>query len=333
MKNSPFKDELIVRYLLGDLSEEEQCGIEDLAFQDRQYLQQILTVESDLIDEYVRGELSDSSRRKFEGRFLASTERQKKVAFARALAGVLPEAAVIEKKNLATASLPVSLWDSLRALLRKLSPTASFSLAAATLLIALGGIWLISETLRLRAHIAQLQAEQQSQQRNQQTVEGQLADERTRSENLSSRLEGEQQQREHNEELIRELERQREEATSKPALPSVLSLTLLPGIARGGNTPAKLILPQSARLVRLRLSIEPGDDYKHFLVELRTQAKPVVWSQNNLSARTTRAGQVITLHLPAKLLDTAPYELALKGVTVEGKTEAVAYYNFDVQKK
>ena len=97
MKEKAFSEALLVRYLLGDLPEEEQVKIEDRAFQDREYLQDILAVENDLIDEYVRGELSDSERRQFEGRFLASAERRRKVEFARALTALAPGFAVIEK--------------------------------------------------------------------------------------------------------------------------------------------------------------------------------------------------------------------------------------------
>jgi anti-sigma factor RsiW len=91
MWDDPFSEELIVRYLLGDLPEEKQSEIEDRAFQDQPYLQRILAVESDLIDEYVQGELSDSTRRQFETRFLASAERRRKVQFAKALMGLTPD--------------------------------------------------------------------------------------------------------------------------------------------------------------------------------------------------------------------------------------------------
>lgn len=79
MKHDSINDDLIVGYLLGDLPEEKQAEIEDRAFQDEQYLQNILAAESDLIDEYVRGELSNSARRQFESRFLTSAERRRKV--------------------------------------------------------------------------------------------------------------------------------------------------------------------------------------------------------------------------------------------------------------
>jgi hypothetical protein len=82
---------LIVRYLLGDLPEEMQSKIEARAFQDRQVLQYILAVESDLIDQYVRGELMDSTHSQFESRFLASDKRRRKIEFAKALMRVTPE--------------------------------------------------------------------------------------------------------------------------------------------------------------------------------------------------------------------------------------------------
>ena len=47
-------EKLISRYLLGELSEEQQVEIEDRAFADKEYLASITAVENDLIDEYVR---------------------------------------------------------------------------------------------------------------------------------------------------------------------------------------------------------------------------------------------------------------------------------------
>jgi anti-sigma factor RsiW len=82
---------LITRYLLGDLPEEQQVEIEERAFRDGVYLQTIQAVESDLIDEYVRGGLAERERRQFEARFFVSAERRRKVEFAKALAIVAVE--------------------------------------------------------------------------------------------------------------------------------------------------------------------------------------------------------------------------------------------------
>src|SRR5688572_10872582 len=89
-------EKLITQYLLGELPEEQQIEIEDRAFEDKEYLASITAVENDLIDEYVRRDLSDADRRKFESRFLASAERRKRVEFAKALARVHAEAPVAE---------------------------------------------------------------------------------------------------------------------------------------------------------------------------------------------------------------------------------------------
>src|ERR1700686_3525838 len=82
---------LLVRYLLGNLTEEEQAQVEDRAFADTDYRDALEAVEADLIDAYVRGGLSPSERREFERRFLTSPGRRSKVEFARALARVAAE--------------------------------------------------------------------------------------------------------------------------------------------------------------------------------------------------------------------------------------------------
>lgn len=92
MSDDSLTEEVLVRYLLGDLGQEEQAEVEDRAFVDREILQRILAAESDLIDEYVRGELQESARLQFESRFLASAARRRKVEFAKALAQIPPSA-------------------------------------------------------------------------------------------------------------------------------------------------------------------------------------------------------------------------------------------------
>src|SRR5215471_14273682 len=84
-------DKLMVQYLLGNLSEEDQVRIEDRAFSDSTYMDALEAAEADLIDAYVRDELSQAERRGFESRFLASPHRRSKVEFARDLARIAEE--------------------------------------------------------------------------------------------------------------------------------------------------------------------------------------------------------------------------------------------------
>lgn len=326
MAAEPNNEQLIARYLLGELPEEQQVEIEDRAFQDNDYLATITAVENDLIDEYVRHELSETDRRKFENRFLASAERRKRVEFARALANVASEATVAERPSTA-----VSWRDSLDAFVRSLNPFGKLALAALTLLVVASGAWLLIETLRLRSELTRLQAQNQSRQGERQGLEQQIEAERKRNEELAARLNQEKQQREQSDESLRQLSETAQTATPAPR-PIIASLTLLPGISRGGGEKPSLALAGNARLVRLQIGIDAEETYKTFAVELRTTAGRQVWTKENLKAGSRRGARSVGLTLPATALKPGEYELKLSGVKDGGGTEEVGYYYFNVKK-
>ncbi len=330
MAIEPNNETLIARYLLGELPEEQQVEIEDRAFQDKDYLASITAVENDLIDEYVRNELSETDRRKFEDRFLASAERRKRVEFAKALTRIVPEYAFKQKTALAPPA--VSWRESLEAFFRSLNPVAKFAMAAVILLVLVGGAWLVTETLRLRSQFTTLQAENQSRQNERQALEQQVELQRRRNEELAARLNEEKQQREQSDESLRQLSETRD-ATSPPARPVVASLTLLPGISRGAGDKPTLALTSDARLVRLQIGVEPEEQYKSFAVDLRTVAGQRIWNRENLTARNRGGARAIGLTLPATVLKPGEYELSLRGVTEGGRSEDVGFYYFNVNKK
>jgi len=320
-------DKLIAQYLLGELPEEQQIEIEDRAFQNREYLATITAVENDLIDEYVRHELSEAERRRFEARFLVSAERRKRVAFAGALAKVSAEGTVSKKMEVKATA--ISWRDALEAFIRGLNPAARFAFAAVVLLVLLGGAWLITETLRLRSQVMQAKAENQSR-RNE--LQQQVEDERRRNEELAARLSQEKQQREQSEESLRQMSETADAANPAPR-PIIASLTLLPGVSRGGGEKPKLVLPENARMVRLQIGIDPDEPYKTFAAELRTVAGRQIWTRDNLTARVRRSGRAVGLTLPATALKPGEYELKLSGVAEGGRSEDVGFYYFDVQRR
>jgi flagellar biosynthesis GTPase FlhF len=323
--------ELIARYLLGDLAENQQIDIEDRAFRDEDYRQNIMAVENDLIDEYVRNELSESQRGLFESRFLRSDGRRRRVEFARALSAGLTEAKTMEPRR-AIVSSSIGWRESLTTFLQGLAPANRFALAAAALLIIAGGAWLITQTLRQGAQLARLQANQQSQQDNRQALAQQIEAERKRNQELTAQLENEKQQRGQSDEVAARLQREAE-SKPQPARSTMVTLALLAGISRGSNARPKLILPESAQLVRLQIGVEPEDQYQSFRVQLLTQDGRQVLTRDHLSASSSRSGKTIGLILPANLITAGQYELALKGVTDTGTSEALGYYYFSVSKK
>src|SRR5262249_27845472 len=137
---------LLVKYLLGDLTQEEQAQVEDRAFADSDYLLVLQSVEVDLIDAYVNGELSPAERRQFERQFLVSPERRRKVAFARDLARVAAEAKALENTPL----LHMSAWQSFLRAVREWSPALQFAAGLAAVIFAVGVSWLAVENITMR---------------------------------------------------------------------------------------------------------------------------------------------------------------------------------------
>jgi hypothetical protein len=318
-------EKLIARYLLGDLPEEQQVEIEDRAFADKEYLALVTAVENDLIDEYVRSELSGTDRQKFESRFLASAERRKRVEFAKALARV----PVALERTVISQPAQWTWRDSLYAFFVGLNPALKFALVGVALFFVMDGVWLLAETMRLRNQLTQLQAQNQARQNQ---LEQQVEAEHRRNDELIAQLSQEKQQREQSDESLRQLSETGDETTPAPR-PVIASLTLLPGLSRGGSEKSSLKLGDDTRLVRLQIGIDPDEPYKTFAVDLRTSAGRQIWTRENLSARTRGRARAVTLTLPATALKPGDYELRLSARQEGGASEDIGFYYFNVKRR
>lgn len=140
--------DLIKRFLLGALSEEEEIRVENEYFTNPERFEEMEAAENDLIDTYVRGGLSGSERQLFRIRYLNSPARRSKVDFARALNEVAG----------LTVSSPKRIesgWWSLGALLDGPYLWPSVAFAAAGLVVMACGTWLITENRKLRVELNQ----------------------------------------------------------------------------------------------------------------------------------------------------------------------------------
>src|SRR5436309_418192 len=155
MRSEGIDEKLLVKYLLGNLSEEEQVQVEDRAFTDADYLGALEAAEADLIDAYVNGELPVSERRGFERRFLSSPQRRRKLEFARALARVASEMSTAESAS----PERLSAWQSLVSLVRGWNPALQFAAGLAALICVAGASWLTIENAAMRSRVAALEAQ------------------------------------------------------------------------------------------------------------------------------------------------------------------------------
>lgn len=78
-------DERIIAYLLEELPEEELEQFEDECFAEETWPTQLGLAEEDLIDAYLRGELPEARRLRFERNYLKTQARQERVLMAAAL--------------------------------------------------------------------------------------------------------------------------------------------------------------------------------------------------------------------------------------------------------
>jgi CHAT domain-containing protein len=97
-------------YLLGTSNSEEAVeSVEKRFMVDSGYNENVLSIEEELIQQYVDGELSPDDNKAFETNFLVSSDRRNKVTFARAFRGHLNSLAVSEtaqpKKRFSFAAL------------------------------------------------------------------------------------------------------------------------------------------------------------------------------------------------------------------------------------
>lgn len=325
MLETPLSEQKIVSYLLGELPEEEQVAIEDRAFADQSVLREILAVEQDLLDDYVSGDIPKEKLRNFETHFLASEERRKKVAFAKALATVVNEKPAPQESRVVVSPTP-SWLSELTAFFTR--PITACSFAAAALVLFVVGSWLVFDRVRLGSELAQLRSNQESQLAQRQQLEKDLASERQKNEELlASRGTPSPQTPGPENPPTGPVQ------PPSPTSPVIATLVLLPGMSRGGASVPKVTLANDASLLRLQIGIDPQESYERFRVELRNAKGQQVLAQGNLAARVRRNSRNIALNVPVNVINAGRYEVALKGVTRNSGTEDVGFYYFDVVKK
>lgn len=323
MKETLKSDRLIISYLLGELPAEEQAEIEQRYFSEPDFLEQILAVEDDLIDAYLRNGLTPNERTRFEGHFLASADRREKVEAAEALLKYLNESNI---RNSTPAE--VNSWkQSLSRFLRAEGLTARLVFASLLVLAVFAGVSVFIENRRLRAPLDQAQVEK-SQDRQQRVPEQESTTPEARNNQVAQETQPEKPPSE----------------TSKPkpsrntrsvSVPVIATFVLTPGLTRDASGVNQLVIPHSARFIQLQLSVDSSENYKIYHATLQRVGGAVIWNKTIKNKQLGRASKPatfksITLRLPAKLLSNGEYLLTVSGRTAAGEPEIAGDYPFTV---
>lgn len=86
MTNSGSEERGVIRqYLLGELGEEERERFEERFITDREFKEQVLMAEDDLVESYLNDELSQEESRRFRTHFLSTPQQVQKLQIAQAM--------------------------------------------------------------------------------------------------------------------------------------------------------------------------------------------------------------------------------------------------------
>jgi hypothetical protein len=316
------------RYLLGQLSEQEEVSQEEQLLTEASYYQRLVLAEDDLIDDYVRGKLSVEDRERIEERFLASPRRREKLRTAQALAGYASQRArpAGSEQGLdlsgadGGATVPTFAGNRGRVTL--------LGFAAAALLFIALATGLLFEIGRLRSGMDALNRDQMEAKQREEALRQELDALRQRSEQLAAELAREQDHRLLLEQDIADRQRV-PQITQRVPETALISLNLNPGRIRDTGVAAAIEILPTTRWVRLRLTLERGG-YDSYRAILQTAEGKRVWTGGDLSARRINDDLAIEVVLPARLLVPGEYTLQL---SPSSGPERIGTYYFTARKK
>jgi hypothetical protein len=322
MEQTQRPEDLIKRYLLGELSAAEQTALEDEYFLDRAKYDQLRQAEDDLIDSYTRGALSPADRERFERAYLANPQRRRHVKFSRAFAQVLDEELAARspvERSTGTRQIDhqhwlPSWWSNLIDLLRGRRFAVQLTFAAAALFFAFSGMWLVIETSRLRDHLAEAQQEVEAQQQLAKTQADKIADLETQAKELT-----EERMR-----LQDQLQAAKNEAGPTRAAPASIIFPLAISVFRDSGQEAQtLIIPRNAEEVGLLLNLSEYKFPSYQVMLLGIDGKEM-FSRRGVRPRPADALDSVMVRVPARKFTIGDNVLSVSGISSTGELEIIS---------
>jgi len=320
MKSSTQED-LVHRYLLGDLQEEQQIALEREYFADPEMLERVWEIENALVDRYVRDRLNPDEKTLFERHYLASPVHRERVVFVTTLLETVDLHA--ERGRAGIGNKPaISWWSAFLVSLR--GNSWRWAMMAAVVLLSGLSIVLLTERTQLRRQIDQLKAETSSQQQRTAELENEIAAGREQSDKLAGEL-----ARLHEASEGAESQPQ----TSPSETRSILSFVLTPMLMRSGGEAKQLKLSQATAAILLQMRVQQPDA-RVYQVDLRTVEGVKVWSRSSIKARpSAKDSSTVSVTIPAGKLGASDYILTLSATNGANETEEINRYFFRVSKE
>lgn len=319
--------EKATQYLFGELGETERDTLEERIFTDEDFSLFVDSLEKDLIDDYIRGEMDFALRQRFEKKYLTLESRREKVQTAR----ILYEELFTEKpRNVVGKENPkLPFWQSLTEIF--LAPNFALAGSLAILLFALIGGWLL---FRNQSSNNNLLVKDDNK-----NVEVPLPTPDISPINQSSPPTNQSEvninKPVNNGQITptpKKSEKEKSEKESQPVQPQpkIFAFTLFP-VVRSGERPT-LNLPNSAETVNLQVVHDNQKEFAKYRAELRNE-NGVLISRREIVINEKNLTRPVNLSVKNSSLKSGAYELTLSGVTEDEEFEEIKFYNFTVKKK
>ena len=306
---------------------------------DDQEFEELEIAEEELIDAYVRNQLSEGERKLLEKGLLNSSRLVERLHFARLLA---KEVTSTPQQQPAAADASIDLsdveadhvpwWRRFFGPAFRPQPAFGFALGVCLILLLLGGGALFAGWVKLRRDSQQLAIERSTLEQQRQALERRSAEQQSATDQHNAELLRAREQQERDRKLIEELERaltQGEQPNSqRPA--AVATLFVFPGLTRGGEGHELVVSPGVSK-IKLELGLETVD-YASYRAVIKTAQGAEILRQAGLKPRSSRAGKLVALEFPARHFPPGDYTVLLSGIAPTG-AEPVNDYAFRIASK
>ena len=314
MSKDDYNEKTLREYLLGLLPEAETERLDELSVTEEEFAEHLRTVEDDLIDAYVNGELTGPELLRFPRQYLRSPLGGERVRFAQAFRDSNQKRDEVEqaKTEVVTRDSPMTSTGSFFSFGNWF--TFKWALVTASLLIFLVASWLIFQQLRLPK-----QATPQVPDTSAKSGSGEPDPKANETPTPTGDA---------------KVDLAQQSPTPKANLPSptrVIAFVLKPQL-RSVSPPVELTIPSDITIVALTLQLEPSDTpyYRPILTEASSDR--AIWQGGRIKSTTTDEMSVLHVRVPAALLTQRAYKIRLVGVYPNGTTETASEYNFRVIK-
>jgi hypothetical protein len=293
-------DDKIKKYFLGELTEAEAELLEYEVAEDEHLFELAGIIEDEIVDDYVRGDFSESEKLLFESNYLTTQARFEKVTFARLflqnIKNYLPESHVETEQK--------SFWQTVFAGFKLYKAFALVFLAVLALSIGFA-LWLN------RQNKSEIARHQESEQKLNPIIERGIEPADFNLANSAPKPSDPQKTTP-------------KPKTGEPIKPMPASFILLPGTLRSsGEQFVKIAAGTYKTDFRLAL---PKDsvEYSTYNATVKTTAGETIFTASNLKE--------LNLRLSANKLKNETYVIFLEGNLIAKPAESVAEYTFRVQR-